>query len=114
MEGLFMARKDRLIKVLVTEEEYARISKMAGEVPLSAFCRRLLARSPIADAARRPDAEMSSSNVPAKVVAKRLRFDSLPVVGEQRMQGANEVTCEHGKPRNYHCWQCGGVAKLGS
>jgi hypothetical protein len=29
---------------------------------------------------------------------------------EERPKGK---TCEHGKSRGYHCWQCGGLAKVG-
>lgn len=45
-------------------------------------------------------------------------FDYLPTVNAQnakstgREQEVRGVACEHGVKRDYHCWQCGGIAKV--
>jgi hypothetical protein len=51
---------------------------------------------------------------PPKPRVRESRLPKLPLVGEHAKAAAKREikTCEHGKSKGYHCWQCGGLAKV--
>jgi hypothetical protein len=82
------------VAVILTGEELAEVKRRAGLVPLSAWFRSLA---------------LSGGNLEVPKVNNLAR--DMPDA-PSRPAPQRELTCPHGKARDYHCGLCGGKAKV--
>lgn len=89
----------------IEEEELAEWRRKSGEKSVSEWIREQCNPSRVV--------EVEEVGEPEKRVSL-LDGLKLPVLGEaEKVAEAGRQACRHNILKGYHCWQCGGVAKIG-
>ena len=98
----------------VTDAEVAKLKldAAARDMSVSEHIRELIRAfglvKPVVAALREKIPELT---VAAELPARGL--DGLPILGDKSVPTRTRVkTCVHGTERDWHCWQCGGKAKI--